>query len=60
MSTIKYYTERHIDSIPQLQGMSASQLNEMSVVASVLPFRVNSYVVDNLIDWNNIPNDPIF
>ena len=26
----------------------------------MLPFKVNNYVVDELIDWNNIPNDPIF
>lgn len=29
-------------------------------VAAVLPFRVNSYVVDELIDWSAVPNDPIF
>ncbi|MBS7326311.1 MAG: lysine 2,3-aminomutase [Thiopseudomonas sp.] len=32
----------------------------MRVVANVLPFRVNQYVIDELIDWNNIPQDPIF
>jgi KamA family protein len=26
----------------------------------VLPFRVNDYVLEELIDWNDIPNDPIF
>ncbi len=30
------------------------------MVANVLPFRVNQYVIDELIDWTNIPNDPIF
>ncbi|MBV1882551.1 MAG: lysine 2,3-aminomutase [Pseudomonadales bacterium] len=32
----------------------------MKVVANVLPFRVNDYVIEQLIDWDNIPNDPIF
>ena len=32
----------------------------MRVVANVLPFRVNEYVVDELIDWEQVPNDPIF
>jgi KamA family protein len=32
----------------------------MKVVASVLPFRVNEYVVEELIDWNQVPADPIF
>ena len=28
--------------------------------ASVLPMRANNYVVEELIDWSNIPDDPIF
>jgi KamA family protein len=32
----------------------------MKAVASVLPFRVNNYVVEDLIDWSEIPHDPIF
>ena len=30
------------------------------VLSLVLPFRTNKYVMDELIDWNNVPNDPIF
>jgi KamA family protein len=29
-------------------------------VATVLPFRVNSYVLDELIDWAAAPDDPIY
>ncbi len=54
------YTERHLDRIAPLQGLCAAQRFEMRVVASVLPFRVNEYVLKELIDWNNIPEDPIF
>jgi L-lysine 2,3-aminomutase len=32
----------------------------MKAVATVLPFRVNNYVVEDLIDWSDIPNDPIY
>ena len=32
----------------------------VQVVSHVLPFRVNEYVLDHLIDWNNIPDDPIY
>lgn len=32
----------------------------MKAVAQVLPFRVNNYVVERLIDWEKIPDDPIF
>ena len=30
------------------------------MVANVLPFRVNEYVFNELIDWENVPNDPLF
>lgn len=33
---------------------------EMEVVAKVLPFRVNDYVLNELIDWERGPDDPIF
>ena len=32
----------------------------MQVVSAVLPFRVNEYVVKELIDWDRVPEDPIF
>jgi KamA family protein len=32
----------------------------MWAVSHVLPFRVNSYVVEQLIDWERVPDDPIF
>ncbi len=33
---------------------------EMQVIASVLPFRVNDYVLEDLIDWSNVPDNPMF
>lgn len=32
----------------------------MEIVATVLPFKSNSYVVNELIDWENFEQDPIF
>ena len=54
------YTEHHLDKIEALKKLSAQQRFEMKVVARVLPFRVNQYVIDELIDWHNIPDDPVF
>ncbi len=54
------YTEHQLDKIEALKQLSDQQRFEMKVVAKVLPFRVNQYVIDELIDWNNIPADPIF
>jgi len=54
------YTERQLDKIKPLKKLTEEQRFEMRVVANVLPFRVNQYVIDELIDWTDIPNDPIF
>jgi len=54
------YTAPTLDSIPQLEGLSASRRLAMKAVAQVLPFRTNTYVTEQLIDWSNIPDDPIF
>jgi KamA family protein len=32
----------------------------MKAVSAVLPFRVNNHVVEQLIDWSNIPDDPLY
>jgi len=32
----------------------------MKAVSAVLPFRVNNHVVEELIDWSNIPDDPLY
>lgn len=47
-------------NIPQIKTISSEFIEAIEVVGSVLPFKTNNYVVDNLIDWNNIPDDPMF
>lgn len=47
-------------NIPQLKFVSPEIIEAIEVVGSVLPFKTNNYVVDNLINWNNIPGDPMF
>jgi KamA family protein len=56
----KAYTQRNLEQIPQLRHMGPEQIEAMKAVSSVFPFRVNDYVLDELIDWNNIPEDPMF
>jgi KamA family protein len=57
---MKFYGWRDLDSIPQIQNLSSDQKFATKVVSRVFPFRVNNYVIDELIDWDNIPDDPIF
>jgi len=58
--SIKSYTLINYRDIPQISELPEQTQFEMEVVANVLPFKANNYVVEQLIDWNNIPNDPIF
>jgi KamA family protein len=54
------YGRRHIDRLPWLQNLSREQILALKAVTAVLPFRVNHYVLDRLIDWSDIPADPIY
>lgn len=56
----KVYTQRDLGAIDALRSLPESLRFEMQVVASVLPFRVNDYVIRELIDWDRVPEDPIF
>lgn len=56
----KIYTHHQIDKISALGKIPEELRFHIKVVAQVLPFRVNQYVIDQLIDWDNIPEDPIF
>ena len=58
--SIKTYTLANFRDLPQINEMSTEQQFEMEVVGNVLPFKTNNYVVEQLIDWKNIPLDPMF
>lgn len=59
-TTFRPYERRDLDRIPQLEALSAEDRHAMKVVSAVLPFRTNAYVVDELIDWSRVPDDPMF
>lgn len=61
-SRFEVYTRLDLERgrIPYLQRLPAEQRFAMQVIAQVLPFRVNRYVVEELIDWSRVPDDPIF
>jgi len=56
----KSYMLHNFRSIPQVQNLPNDLIEAIEVVGSVLPFKTNNYVVENLIDWNKVPDDPIF
>lgn len=56
----KAYSLKSIDSIPQLSSLPAEVLSAAKLVGSVLPVKTNNYVVEQLIDWANPIEDPLF
>lgn len=56
----KPYTRHTIQEAPQWEKLTEEQRESVTVVSRVLPFRVNPYVMNELIDWDNIPDDPIY
>ena len=57
---MRFYSLKDIDNIPQLKSLSNDEKFAIKVVSNVLPFRTNNYIVEELIDWANIPDDPMF
>ena len=53
-------TRRHLDTISQLGSVTEDERFAMRVVSAVLPFRTNRYVIDHLIDWDRVPDDPVY
>ena len=54
------FTEPNFENITQVTELPDELRFDMQVVSSVLPFKVNAYVINQLIDWSDIPDDPIF
>lgn len=54
-------TSRHLDDLlRERAGFSEAERLRARAVAAVFPFRTNEYVVDELIDWSAVPDDPIY
>ncbi|MXX19472.1 MAG: lysine 2,3-aminomutase [Dehalococcoidia bacterium] len=53
-------TLHNIAGLPQAERLSDDQRFAIDVVSRVLPFKTNNYVVNELINWDDVPNDPIF
>jgi len=56
----KYYGVQNFKSIPQIGLLSENDIHAIEVIGHVFPFKVNSYTIDKLINWDDAPNDPIF
>ena len=57
---MRLYGVRDLEKLPQLERLDRDRREGLEAVARVLPFRANNYVVDELIDWDAVPDDPLF
>ena len=43
-----------------MKFLTEEQKFEIEVVGTVLPFKTDNYVIDELINWSDFENDPFF
>lgn len=50
----------HLGRIAERYRLDPELVETTRLLSLVLPFRANAYVLDELIDWSKVPDDPIF
>ena len=59
--TYRAYNSKSFKKIPQVQKyLSEEDIKNIEIASLVFPFKINNYLIDELIDWENYQNDPIF
>jgi len=59
-SRYRAVTRSNIDKLPQWRALDDELREAIEIVSLVLPFRTNHYLIERLIDWDAVPDDPIF
>ena len=54
------YTAKHLEELTRRAGLAPADRLRVRAVGAVLPFRTNEYVIENLIDWDAAPDDPMY
>ncbi len=60
LHTFRTFQLRNLEDTPGFDRLSEHQRMVTRVVGSVLPFKTNNYVCEQLINWDNVPDDPMF
>jgi KamA family protein len=58
--TYRAYGLEALKKSPYWQRLPEDCQEALSIVSMVLPFRTNKYVLDHLIDWDDLDQDPLF
>ena len=56
----KSFTRKDLDRLGEFMNIPQDIINQVKIASLVIPFRTNEYVINELINWEQIPNDPIF
>ncbi len=54
------YARHNLNKLPTYGRLSQEQIHSIKIVSEVLPFKTNNYVVNELIDWDNFSEDPMY
>ena len=54
------YQIHNYTSIPGIEKLTTADRKAIEITGRILPFKTNNYVTGELIDWDNIAEDPIF
>ncbi len=61
MSNIPFrYRPFNRKSLGRIRPLSPGMRGTLETLGRVFPFKVNPYIVDELIDWERAPDDPVF
>lgn len=60
MKVYRPYTIHSFQETPQFRNLPREEQRSINVVSQVFPFRLNNYVIEELIDWTRIPDDPMY
>lgn len=53
-------TRANVSKTPAWARLDPHLREALQVVSTVLPFRTNPYVMEQLIDWRRVPDDPMY
>ena len=53
-------TRANVSRTPEWERLSPRLQEAVNVVSTVLPFRTNAYIMRELIDWDRVPDDPMY
>lgn len=54
------YSARKFQESKYWNKLNESQQHDFLIGTEILPFRVNEFVLQNLLNWDNLDNDPIY